>query len=233
MRDHDPVWWGNRPSERDYYSYYNTEQESTLKQMLGALCSAFGTEPNPTYLHSYLHGNPAARSLFFSSVFHPSLAFALSLCLSLYICIPPLSLPPSLPIYCLKSNTLSHINFDQSNALICLAEETVTYWCRFSYREMKKARHPVSQNISMLTQTFTPHFIFSHSSSKKSQIYPWNFYLLRWLIVPSSPSRCGREGFIMITVPGIWVYIFFLTNLLRWYKMLCILASMAFDSCTA
>ena len=79
MRDHDPVWWGNRPSERDYYSYNNTEQESTLKQMLGALCRAFGTEPNPTYLHSYLHGNPAAQSLFlfFFSLFLSALPYFL------------------------------------------------------------------------------------------------------------------------------------------------------------
>lgn len=161
-------------------------------------------------------------------------SLCLSLCLCLYIYIPSLSL--LLSPHCLKSNTPSHINFDQSNVLICLAGETVTYWCRFSYTQMKKARRPVSQNISVLTQTFTPHFIFSHSLSQKSQIYPKNFYLLlRWLIVPSSPSRCGREGFIMITIPGIRVYICFLTNLVRWCKMLCtsILASVAFDMCIA
>lgn len=154
------------------------------------------------------------------------------LCVSLHLH-PPLSL--LLSPHCLKSNTRSHINFDQSNVLICLAEETVTYWCRFSYTEMKKARRPVSQNISVLTQTSTPHFIFSHSLAQKSQIYPKNFYLLRWLIVPSCPSRCGREGFIMITVPGIRVYICFLTNLVRWCKMLCtsILACVAFDMCIA
>lgn len=189
MRDHDPVWWGNRPSERDYYSYNNTEQESTLKQMLGALCRAFGSEPNPTYLHSYLHGNPAAQSLsfFFSSLF--SFSFAPSLCLQPYIYTPLLS-PPCPLLFSprrLKSNTRSHINFDQSNALICLAEETVTYWCRFSYTEMKKARRPVSQNISLLTQTFTPHFIFSHSPSQKSQIYPKNF-------LPAMLSYCPLQS---------------------------------------
>lgn len=63
MRDHDPAWWAEQPSELDYYSYNNTEQESTLKQMLGALCRSFGMEPKSTYLHSYLHGNPAAPSL--------------------------------------------------------------------------------------------------------------------------------------------------------------------------
>lgn len=164
MRDHDPVWWGNRPSERDYYSYYNTEQESTLKQMLGALCRASGTEPNPTYLHSYLHGNPAAQSLSFSSSpsFHHSLALAShSACIYTFTITFPrfLLLPPLFSPLCLKSNPHSHINFDQSNILICLAEETVTYWCRFSYSDMKKARHPVSENICVLTQTFTPHFI--------------------------------------------------------------------------
>ena len=54
----------------DYYSYYNTEQESTLKQMLGGLCTVSGSEPKPTYLHSYLHGNPAALPLFL--FLHPS-----------------------------------------------------------------------------------------------------------------------------------------------------------------
>lgn len=111
MRDHDPVWWGNRPSERDYYSYYNTVKESTLKQMLGALCRAFGTEPNPTYLHSYLHGNPAAQplSFFFFSVFLSplSLAFAFSLRSCLYIYIPPSYVSLLLSPDCLKSNTYS------------------------------------------------------------------------------------------------------------------------------
>lgn len=99
MRDHDPVWWEDRPSERDYYSYNNTEQESTLKQMLGALCRASGTEPNPTYLHSYLHGNPAAQSLFFffffSLFFHP-LTLPVSVIPTLSLSLPP-SFPPSLP----------------------------------------------------------------------------------------------------------------------------------------
>lgn len=36
-----------------------------------SLCRGFGTEPNSTYLHSYLHGNPAAQP-FYSSL-HPSL----------------------------------------------------------------------------------------------------------------------------------------------------------------
>lgn len=113
-----------------------------------------------------------SSSLFF---FHPSLVSALSLCLCLYI-YTPTSLPPSLfSPHCLKSNTRSHINVDQSNVLICLAEETVTYWCRFSYTQMKKARRPVSQNILVLTQTFTPHFMFSYSLSQKSQIYPQIF----------------------------------------------------------
>lgn len=105
MRDHDPVWWGNRPSERDYYSYNNTEQESTLKQMLGAFCRAFGTEPNPTYLHSYLHGNPAARSLFFfffSLFLSPRpcfcpLAQLRSACVHTFTFPLCLSLPPCLP----------------------------------------------------------------------------------------------------------------------------------------
>lgn len=150
------------------------------------------------------------RSFSPPTLFQPSLGFA-SHCLYLYIHIPSLSLPPpfSSP-QCLKSNTRALINFDQSNTLICLAEETVTYWCGFSYTDMKKARRPVSENISVLTQVFTPHFIFSRSLPQRGQIYiPKKFYLLLWLIVPSCPGRCGREGFIMITVPGIRVYICF------------------------
>lgn len=97
MRDHDPVWWENRPSEWDYYSYNNTEPESTLKQMLGALCRAFGTEPNPTYLHSYLHGNPAAQSLFFFfSIFLSPLSCFCPLTLLVSIHLHPY-LPTSLP----------------------------------------------------------------------------------------------------------------------------------------
>lgn len=92
MRDHDPVWWGNRPSERDYYSYNNTEQESTLKQMLGALCRAFGMEPKPTYLQSYLHGNPAAQSFSLPSF----LSFT-----------PPLILPPFSDCVCTFTFPLS------------------------------------------------------------------------------------------------------------------------------
>lgn len=154
------------------------------------------------------------------SFFHLSLVVALSLALCLYIYIPPPASPSFSPLAVWNQIPIL-INFDQSRILICLAEETVTYWCRFSYTDVKKARRPVSQNVSVLTQTFTPHFIFSHCLSQKSQIYPKNFYLLRWLIAPSSPSRCGREGFIMITIPGIRVYICFLTNRARWYKMLC------------
>lgn len=69
--------------------------------MFGALCRASGTEPKSTYLHSYLHGNPAAPSLPF---------FILSLLLSL----PRSALR-------LKSNSRPHINSDQSDALICRA----------------------------------------------------------------------------------------------------------------
>lgn len=118
-----------------------------------------------------------------------SLSFSSSLSFSRPLpCFCPLTLPVSIHLHSpppssslplsprfLKSNTRSHINFDQSKALICLAEETVTYWCRFSYTEMKKARRPESQNISVLTQTFTPHFIFSHSLAQKSQIYRKRF----------------------------------------------------------
>lgn len=176
-----------------------------------------------------------SRSLFLLLLLSlPLLLLLPSQSLCLYIYIPPLTSPTLSPLTVWNQIPVLII-FDQSNILICLAEETVTYWWRFSYTDMKKARRPVSQNISVLTQTFTPHFIFSHSLSQKSQIYPKNFYLLRWLIVPSCPSRCGREGFIMITIPGIRVYICFLTNLVGWYKMLCtsFLASMAFDMCIA
>lgn len=139
------------------------------------------------------------RFLLLLSFFQPSLEFAPSLCLyrRIYIPDPFLLHSPGR----LKSNSRSHINFDQSEGLICLAEETVTYWCRLSYTGMKKARRPVSENISVLTQTFTPCFIFSRLLSQKSQIYPETFYLLCWLIVPSCPSRWGRQAFVMITVP--------------------------------
>lgn len=132
MRDHDPRLM--RPSKRDYYSYNNTEQESTLKQMLGALCRASGTEPDSTYLHSYLHGNPAALSLtlLFSLPLQsvPPFAFAPhthshpALCLSNFTF--PLRYPPtpSRRPHCLKSNSRAHINFDQSEGLIYLAERT-------------------------------------------------------------------------------------------------------------
>lgn len=172
--------------------------------MLGALCRASGKEPNPTYLHSYLHGNPAAQSL-------PSFSSSLSLSFSPPLILPPRSacagrftFPDPFLLHSpgrLKSNSRSHLNFDQSEGLICLAEETVTYWCRLSYTEMKKARRPVSENISVLTQTFTPCFIFSPLLSQKRQIYPETFYLLCWLIVPSCPSRWGRQAFVMITAP--------------------------------
>lgn len=153
MRAHDPVWWGNKPSEWDYYSYYNTEQESSLKQMLGALCRASGTEPNPTYLHSYLHGNPAAQSLsFFSPALKPSLSFC-PLILPASTHLHPLAFPA--PLSSPPLAFWNRINFDQSNVQICLAEETVTYWRRFAHAEMKKARRPISQNISGVTQTFT------------------------------------------------------------------------------
>ena len=157
MRDHDPVWSGNRSTMWDYYSYYNTKQESTLKQMLEPFVESLARSPTlPTFTAIYMAIQ--LLSLFLPlSLLLPSLASALSLCLCQYI----FSISLLFSSRCLKSNTCLHINFDQSNVLICLAGETVTYQCRLSYSEMKKARRPASQNISGVTQTFTPCFIFS------------------------------------------------------------------------
>lgn len=82
---------------------------------------------------------------------------------------PQFLLPPPLlhSPHCLKSKRRSHINSVRSKALICFAGETVTYWCRSGYTQMKKARRPGSQNISVLTQTFTPLFTFDHLLSQK------------------------------------------------------------------
>lgn len=80
---------------------------------------------------------------------------------------------------CLKSNSRrSHINFDQSGGLICLAEETETYRRRFGYTEMKKARRPVSENI--YTQTFALHFICRHREAK---------YIPQMLYLPGRPRQ--------------------------------------------
>lgn len=122
------------------------------------------------------------------------LAFSFHFCLYLYILMPslPLSAPPLSPFllpHCLKLNTHPRINFDQSNILICLAEETVTYWRRSSYTDMKKPRRPISENISVLTQIFSLPFIFSHSLLHNGQIYPRTLYLLLWRIVP----LCSRQ----------------------------------------
>lgn len=200
MRDHDPVWWAERPSERDYYSYNNTEQESTLKQMLGALCRAFGTEPKSTYLHSYLHGNPAAPSLPF---------FFLSLLLSLLR--SPLRL---------KSNSRPHINFDQSNTLICRAggDSAILTQARLHGDEKGQA----SCVPHYLSKTFTPKpYIWPFASTEMLNITLKLLYLLRWLMAPSSPGRCGREAFVIIAVAGIRVYICFLTNHAMPYKARC------------
>lgn len=123
--------------------------------MLGALCRGFGTEPNSTYLRRYLHGNPAAESLY--SSLHP-----FQLALPVPLAPPHFPFPTPYPKpRLLKSNTCSYINFDQSKAVICLAGETVTYWCRLGFSQEKKARLPVSENVSGVTQTFTPHFYIS------------------------------------------------------------------------
>lgn len=107
---------------------------------------------------------------------------------------PSTTYPPTLPLHlhslcfpssllhsprCLKSNSrCSHINFDQSGGLICLAEETETYRRRFGYTKMKKARRPVSENIS--TQTFALHFICCHREAK---------YIPQMLYLPRRPRQ--------------------------------------------
>ena len=109
MRDHDPSDEGTGP--QSWTIILTTTQSRNLpsNRCLKPFVEPFGTEPKPTYLHSYLHGNPAAQSFSSSPSFlHPSLASALSLCLCLYIFSPR----------CLKSNPCSHINLDQSNLLI-------------------------------------------------------------------------------------------------------------------
>lgn len=147
MHDHDPVWSGNRSTEWDYYSYYNTEQESTLKQMLEPFVESLAWSPTlPTFTAIYMAIQLLSPFLLLSFLL-PSLACALSLCLCRYIFPTSFLFSPRR----LKSNTCPHINFDQSNLLICLAGETVTYQCRLSYSEMKKTRRRVSQNILGVT----------------------------------------------------------------------------------
>jgi len=82
MRDHDPSDEGTGP--QSWTIILTTTQSRNLpsNRCLKPFVEPFGTEPKPTYLHSYLHGNPAAQSFSSSPSFlHPSLASALSLCL--------------------------------------------------------------------------------------------------------------------------------------------------------
>lgn len=138
-------------------------------------------------LYSPWHGaQPYLSAQLFTWQNSCSVSFSSSSCLSFIPSLDffPVALPASVHLHspcfsssllhsphCLKSNRHSHINSVRSKALICFAGETVTYWCRSGYTQMKKARRPLSQNISVLTQTFTLLFTFDHLLSLKSQIY--------------------------------------------------------------
>lgn len=171
---------GNRPSERDYYSYYNTEQESTLKQMLGALCRVFWLRAW-LYLSAQLFTWQSSCLLLFFPLLFSSL-FPSPRFFFLPLHFPPTSPPPQL--FEIKY-LLSYINFDQSNALICLAGETVTYWGRFSYTQMKKARFPacISEyqggDANFYPALYNRPVLFA----EKPNIFPQKFSWLQWLII--------------------------------------------------
>lgn len=151
--------------------------------MLGALCRASGSQPKSTYLHSYLHGNPAAPSLPF---------FFLSLFLSL------LRSPP-----CLKSNSRPHINFDQSTALICRAggDSDILMQARLHGDEKGQA----SRGPRYLSKSFPPKLTFG------PEMLNITLKLLNLpLLAPSSPGRCGRGALVFVAVAEIGVDICFL-----------------------
>lgn len=61
------------------------------------------------------------------------------------------------------------------------------------------------------SRNFTPD-IWPFAFTEMLKITLKVLYLLRRLMVPSSPGRCGGETFVIIAFTGIRVYIYFLTN---------------------
>lgn len=116
----------------------------------------------------------------------------------------------------LKSNSCPHINFDQSNALICRAggdrDRSTQAW-----RWKRPGVLCPTQSLQNLYNLYFSPMAFTEMLNITMKLR----YLLHWLMAPSSSGRCGRETFVIIAVAGISVYICFLSNHGMRYKTRC------------